>query len=82
MRQFAAENQKLDLEWFNNSNYICLLSVNNENDLLDLIIKAKSNNVKFSIFREPDLNNTITAICLEPGKNTKKIVSNIKLAFK
>lgn len=38
--------------------------------------------IKLSVFREPDIDNQITAIALEPGTQTKKLCSNIKLALR
>jgi hypothetical protein len=81
MRQFSHDNPIIDKEWFNNSNYICLLSVADEQELNNLILKAKNKEIALSEFREPDLNNSLTAICLAPGQLTKKIVSGLKLAF-
>lgn len=65
-----------------NSNYICILSVNSEFDLNILIEKCVSFNIKFSIFKEPDYNNALTAVALEPGDKSKKITSNFPLALK
>lgn len=59
-----------------------MLSVNNEEELLQLIEKASSKHIAFSIFFEPDLKYAITAVAFEPGKQTKKLLSNVKLALK
>lgn len=81
-RQFSHDHPEIDKEWFNNSNYICLLSVKDELALNELIEKASLHNIKFSVFREPDIVNQITAICLAPCKESKKITSNLRLALK
>ena len=81
MRQFTHEHPQMDKEWFENSNYICLLSVPNEEALSNLLNKAMQRNIACAHFNEPDLNNTLTAICLAPGAPSKKLVSNLKLAF-
>jgi hypothetical protein len=67
--------------WQNESNYLVILSVKNEYELNKLIEKAILKNIKFSIFREPDINNQVTAIALEPGIHTKKLCSRLKLAL-
>ncbi len=59
-----------------------MLSVADESELLKLIKKADENNIKYSIFFEPDLKYEITAIALEPGLISKKLCSKIKLALK
>lgn len=81
LRQFCHDHPDIDKQWFEISNYICLLSVESEKELYNICSKADNNNLKYSKFLEPDLNNSLTAICLEPSKLTKKLVNNIKLAF-
>lgn len=81
LRQFNNDHPEIDRAWFENSNYICLLAVESEDDLIKLISKLEQLNLKYSKFNEPDYNNALTAICVEPGKNSKRILKNIKLAF-
>jgi hypothetical protein len=68
--------------WYHSSNYLVSLSVKTESELESLIQKAQSKNVKIAIFREPDLNNQITAIALEPSEATRKLCSNFPKALK
>ena len=82
MRQFVHDHPSLDNEWFNNSNYICLLSVDSESELHKLVCLANERDIACSKFQEPDLENVLTAICLAPGPMTKKMVSGLKLAFR
>lgn len=82
LRQFTAEHPEIDELWFKTSNYLCLLSVKNEEELYALVCKAKNNNIKVSVFREPDIDNQITAIALEPGEGTKELCKNLKLALR
>lgn len=56
--------------------------MDSENELYELCKKSDDLNLHHSKFFEEDLNNALTAICLEPGKLTKKLVSNLKLAFR
>lgn len=80
--QFAFEHPEINKEWFEKSNYLGFLSVDNESDLNRLIEKAQNQNIHYSVFREPDIDNQITAIALEPSSNTKKLCSRIPLALK
>lgn len=80
--QYVFEHPECARNWFDNSNYLGFLSVNNEQDLLNLIKRAEEKEIKFSIFREPDIDNQITAIALEPGSISKKLCSNLRLALK
>lgn len=68
--------------WFNESNYLVQLEVKTEQDLIDLVEKFEKNNLHYTVFREPDIGNQITAIAVEPSKITQKLVSNIPLLFK
>ena len=51
-------------------------------ELETLSYKAKERNINIVEFREPDLNNQLTAICLEPSIEAKKLCSSIPLALK
>ena len=51
LRQFTAEHPDIDRLWFDNSNYLGLLSVENEKELYYLMEQAQQQNIKFSIFR-------------------------------
>lgn len=73
---------ELTKDWHNISNYVTILAVENESKLLDLIDKARNKNIRFSVFKEPDQDNAITCIVLEPGIYSKKLCSNIQLMGK
>jgi hypothetical protein len=80
--QFQYEHAEYAKLWYKQSNYLGFLSVDNEVQLLELIEQARLNDIKYSIFSEPDIDNQITAIALAPGLKTKKMVSKLKLALK
>lgn len=79
--QFQHDHPDYAKSWFEKSNYLAYLSVSNESELLILIEKALIKEIKFSIFREPDIGNQITAVCFEAGSKSKKLCSNLKLAL-
>jgi hypothetical protein len=81
LRQFTAEHPEVDKLWFDNSNYLGLLSVEDERALYKLMEEAQQYDIKFSIFREPDIGNQMTAIALAPGPKSKKLCSRLKLAL-
>lgn len=58
------------------------LTVANEIELINLIEKAKTLGIKYSVFKEPDMDNKITAIALEPSEQSKKITSSLRLLGK
>lgn len=82
LRLFVHEHKEIELEWYNNSNYLALLSVNNESELIELLRMAHNKNIPASYFREPDMQNQITAIALAPGSKSKKLCSKLKLALR
>lgn len=80
--QFKFEHPEISQHWFEKSNYLGLLSVANEAELIQLLERAAQNGIQFSVFREPDINDQITAIAIEPGSKSKKLCSHLKLALK
>jgi hypothetical protein len=82
LRQFIAEHPEIDKRWFEQSNYLGLLSVKNEQELVHLIEQARHHGICFAVFREPDIDNEITAIALEPGLKSKKLCSKLPLALR
>lgn len=81
LTEFIFEHTEIAKQWKNYSNTLVMLSTDNENKLRSLIENLISKNVMFSVFREPDLQNQITAIALEPGKISQKICNRIPLAL-
>lgn len=80
--QFIFEHPEYAEYWFKQSNYLGLLSVNDEAELTNLIEQATAHDIRFSVFREPDVDNQITAIALAPGPKSKKLCSKLPLALK
>lgn len=80
--QFAMEHPDTNKEWFEKSNYLGFLSVSNEEELVRLAERASSLGIECSVFREPDVDNQVTAIAIAPGNKSKKLCSDLKLALK
>lgn len=80
--EFSLQHREIYENWQKNSNYICLLQIENEQQLFNLSLLAKELHINGSLFREPDYDNSLTAIAFEPGKNSKKLLQKLKLAFK
>lgn len=68
--------------WQTKSNYLALLTVADEEALINLITKAILLGIKHTIFREPDLGNEITAVAFEPTDAAKKLTSSCPLLGK
>ena len=80
--EFQHEYPEIAKEWNTNSKYLVFLSVENEEALQRLLTKIQIRDIKHSTFFEPDIGNQLTAICIEPGQTSEKLVSNLPLALK
>jgi peptidyl-tRNA hydrolase len=78
---FTFEHPARASPWFKESNTLVLLQVPDEYALKQLTWKAEDRGISFTAFREPDIGNLITAVALEPGEQTQKLVKNLKLLF-
>ena len=79
---FQHEYPAESTEWHNSSNYLAILTVKDEQELIDLMVKVSLRSIKYTIFREPDLNNQITAVALEASNETRKVTSSLPLLGK
>lgn len=82
IRQFSADHPDADKEWFVKSNFLALLSVKNELELMRLIVKASDSGLKWSAFREPDDGCTITAIVIEAHPKAAELCKTLSLALR
>lgn len=78
---FADENPDLTKKWMKFSDFICVLHIDNEKELLQLARKAKIKGIICAMFHEPDLDDSLTAVCLEPGQHSKSLCKHLRLAF-
>lgn len=69
-------------QWNTQSNYLIILSVENEGRLFLCLEKFKFYGLKVTEFREPDIGNQLTAIAVEPSEKTRKLTSKLPLALK
>lgn len=76
--KYPAEAHK----WHKDSNYIVQLSVGTEKELEELATTAEAKGITVVRFFEPDLDNALTAICMEPAELTRKITSSLPLMLK
>ena len=80
--RFADEWRYTTNDWMDNSEYICILEIENEAALTKLWERSVQNNIRGSCFKEPDYENSLTAIALAPCPQSKKLCSHLKLALK
>lgn len=77
-RMFAHEHTAVEHEWFTQSNTIVVCRVDDELMLRKLHAQATDRQLRTSLFCEPDLGGSATAIALEP--KAKKLCRGLKLA--
>jgi len=58
------------------------LAAENEAELSELLKRAVELSIPCEGFREPDYNDSLTAIALAPGEKSKRLCSHLKLALK
>lgn len=68
--------------WWRDSNYLVQLEVENLPKLEELIWNCEQLLIPHEVFREPDLEDAITAIAIAPSDETQKLVKKIPLLFK
>lgn len=68
--------------WIIKSNFLVIVSVPDEDALLDLITEASRRGITRTAVREPDLDNEATAVALAPGDAARKLCANLPLAMK
>lgn len=79
LRAFVEAHPDVDRSWFEESNTLVLLEVNDEDALMRLAWSATMAGVPWSLFREPDLADMVTAVALGPAGQT--LVRRLQLAF-
>lgn len=79
MTEFLMEHKDEGSRWHSTSNTLAFLAVSDETSLHRLASKASRRGFRFSLFREPDRGDELTAIALEPG--ARAILRDLKLAL-
>jgi peptidyl-tRNA hydrolase len=80
--QFFAAWPSMALRWLRESNFLVIVSVPDEDALAQLAGAAVEEGIVRSIFREPDLDNSITAVAFEPGVVAQRLCAQLPLALK
>lgn len=82
MREFAAEHPEIEKEWHEKSNTLVMLSVRYETQLKHLLCITQQQGVAAAGFRESDMKNELTAICIGPDGFRLAEVRELPLALK
>jgi hypothetical protein len=79
--EFLFEHPELSTVWHNLSNSVVAMNCSSE-ELHALISRCEQKEAQYSVFREPDMDHRLTAVCIEPTRTGKKLTSNYKLAMR
>lgn len=79
---FAYDHFDLFKQWKQESNSIITLAVKNEQSLIDIYVKLKEITPHITSFREPDIDNQMTAIAVYSTPEMRKMLCHIPLALK
>ena len=79
---FIINYPEIAREWHDTSNYLVILSVPTESELSKASQKLADADLLFSLFHEPDINNQLTAIAIEPSEKARRFCSRYKLALR
>ncbi len=79
---FIFKYPDISRNWHDISNYLVILSVPTESELKRTAQTLTAANLLFSPFHEPDIDNQLTAIAIEPSEKAQRFCSGYKLALK
>jgi len=80
--EFSVEYPDEFINWHDISNYVALLSVEDEESLLKLANKLSDRGLSVSLFQEPDLKNQYTSFTVEACDRARKLTSSLPRAFR
>jgi hypothetical protein len=79
--EFGFRHPEIYRSWWIESNHVCILSVPDEATLLGYSLKCYKKGLNSHQFHEPDLDFSCTAVAIEPGIESAKLVSELRLAL-
>lgn len=79
LREFVREHPAEDRRWYEKSNTLALLEIEDEKALTGLLSEARARRIPCSGFREPDRDDEITAIAI--GPQGKGLCRRLRLAL-
>lgn len=80
--EFAVDFPSITEVWRRHSNFLVVVGLRDEMQLLELANSASAYNIKHTVVREPDYGDTVTAVALEPGTKAARLCAEYPLAMK
>lgn len=82
MAHFFYDHPSVARDWLVRSNYLVVVSVPDEDALLDLVSAVHSKGLLRSAVREPDLEDQATAVAIQPGTDAQRLCSRFPLTLR
>jgi hypothetical protein len=82
LREWVDTHPIADQAWYETSNTIAFLEVDDEPRLRRLLDRARERGIPVAAFTEPDLDDQLTAIVLAPGRDARRLCSSLPLALR
>lgn len=79
---FSVEYPDIVSKWHTDSNFLVVLAAQDEESLTALLAEAVRRQIRCIEFIEPDLNDELTAIVLEPTDEARRLCANLPLALR
>lgn len=80
--EFQLLHPELIAPWHADSNFLVIVAAPGEGALMDLATAAHQAGIAWHAVREPDCNDEITALALEPGSIARRLCAELPLALK
>lgn len=81
LREFVAHHSQADREWYEKSNHLCFLTVDNEEQLTSLMKIAIDRKIRWAAFQEPAMGMAYTAVAFEATDEVMALLSGLSLAL-
>jgi peptidyl-tRNA hydrolase len=80
--RFSYEHRPIATAWHEESNFLIILSVPDEDALRKLGKDAEARNLPVTYFTEPDIEDQLTAIAIAPSNATVELCAELPLALR
>lgn len=80
--EFTQQHPRLTANWHQVSNSVVILETKDLEAFREKLFFDCRPDIVHSCFYEPDLDNKLTAIALEPTEETRKLTSSLRLALR
>lgn len=77
---FAHDHPELTRAWHEQSQYLVIVAVPDQDALRALADKADTRGIPTTVWTEPDLDDAVTAVAFAPGQAARRLCANLPLA--